>query len=93
MMDLKWTNQAYSDLKRLHELLAATDAEAAARAVRDFIAAAARLLSHPRLGERLSRYEPREVRKLVIGNYELRYEIRADTIYLLRLWHARENRR
>jgi len=29
---------------------------------------------------------------LLIGGYELRYEIQGSTIYLLRLWHTRENR-
>ncbi|EQB7774739.1 type II toxin-antitoxin system RelE/ParE family toxin, partial [Escherichia coli] len=26
------------------------------------------------------------------GEYEIRYEINGQTIYVLRLWHTRENR-
>ncbi|MGD9811986.1 MAG: type II toxin-antitoxin system RelE/ParE family toxin [Sphingobium sp.] len=37
-------------------------------------------------------YKPREVRRIIVGNYEMRYEIAAGTIFILRLWHCRENR-
>jgi plasmid stabilization system protein ParE len=51
-----------------------------------------RLLEHPRIGERLDHFEPREVRRVLIGNYELRYEITASEIDVLRILHSRENR-
>ena len=39
-------------------------------------------------------YETRgdSVRRIQIGHYEMRYEIVDATIYLLRLWHTREDR-
>ena len=46
----------------------------------------------PRLGERLDAYAPREVRRIIVGNYELRYEIVGAEIFILRLWHNRANR-
>lgn len=36
--------------------------------------------------------EPREVRRILVGQYEVRYEIRASTIIMLRLWYTREDR-
>jgi len=53
---------------------------------------AAILLTNPRLGEQLFQFEPREVRRLLVGKYEMRYEVVRDTIYMLRLWHTREDR-
>ena len=50
------------------------------------------LLTNPCVGEQLSEFEPREVRRFVIGRYEMRYEIQASTLYVLRLWHTREDR-
>jgi plasmid stabilization system protein ParE len=50
------------------------------------------LLAHPRLGERLEGFEQQEVRRLLVGSYEMRYEIRDGEIYILRLWHTREKR-
>jgi len=91
-MELKWTNKALSDLVRLHEFLAPVNPQAAARTVQSLTAAPARLLEHPRLGEKLEEFEPREVRRLLIGHYEMRYEIQGSTIYMLRLWHTREDR-
>jgi hypothetical protein len=32
------------------------------------------------------------VRRILVGHYEMRYEIVDSTIYLLRLWHTREDR-
>jgi len=50
------------------------------------------LLVNPRIGERLDEFEPREVRRILVGHYEMRYEIHESTIYVLRLWHTREER-
>lgn len=50
------------------------------------------LMGHPRLGPRLEEFSPREVRRLFVGDYELRYEIVGETVTVVRLWHAREER-
>lgn len=50
-----------------------------------------RLVEQPRIGERLDEFEAREVRRILVGKYEMRYEIRETTIYILRLWHTRED--
>ena len=47
---------------------------------------------HPRIGEQLEEFGPREVRRILVGRYEIRYEIQQSTIYVLRLWHTREDR-
>lgn len=91
-MNLKWTSKALSDLVRLHELLAAVNMLAAAQIVQSLSVAPLRLLEQPRIGEMLEEFEPREIRRIIVGYYELRYEIQESTIYVLRLWHTREDR-
>ncbi len=91
-MTLLWTRQARSDLARLYEFLAPADRRAAAKTVRALVAAPAALLAHPRLGETLDEFAPREVRRILAGDYEIRYEIRDTTLYVLRIWHTREAR-
>ena len=91
-MDLKWTSKALSDLARLYEFLAMVNRPAAARTVQQLTTAPTTLLTNPRLGERLEEFEPRDVRRILVGHYEMRYEIADSTIYLLRLWHSREDR-
>ena len=87
-MELQWTSKAVSDLARLYEFLALVNRPAAARTVQQLTAAPLTLLTNSRIGERLDEFEPRDVRQLLVGSYEI-----ADaTIYLLRLWHSREHR-
>ena len=91
-MDVKWANNALSDLVRLHEFLSPINKQAATSTVQTLTTAPTRLLTQPRLGERLDEFDPREVRRILVGHYEIRYEIQQATIYVLRLWHTREDR-
>lgn len=91
-MNVRWTGRASSDLARLYEHLRPVAPTAAARIVQQLARAPDRLIRHPRIGEKLDAYGPREVRRIIVGDYELRYEIAAQTILILRLWHCREGR-
>ncbi|KGP01191.1 plasmid stabilization protein [Alcaligenes faecalis] len=91
-MKLKWTSKALSDLERLYEFLAVVSKPAAARAVQKLTKAPSILMSNPRIGEQLFMFDPREVRRILVGEYEIRYELQDSVIYVLRIWHTRENR-
>lgn len=91
-MELKWTSKGLSDLVRLYEFLAPVNQQSAAVTVVSLTATPARLLVNPRIGEKLEEFEPREVRRILVGHYEIRYEIQESTLYVLRLWHTREDR-
>lgn len=91
-MELKWTSKGLADLARLYDFLAPVNQAAAARAVQALVATPASLLANPRIGEKLEEFEPREVRRILVGKYEMRYELQESTIYVLRLWHTREDR-
>ncbi|MFP4209430.1 MAG: type II toxin-antitoxin system RelE/ParE family toxin [Wenzhouxiangella sp.] len=91
-MNLEWTNEALADLGRLHDFLATLSKPAAAKTMQALVRAPSVLLANPRIGEQLFHFEPREVRRILVRDYELRYEIQGSTIYILRLWHTREHR-
>lgn len=91
-MELKWTTKALSDLVRLYEFLSPINKHAAATTVQSLTVAPTRLLAQPRIGEKLDEFDPREVRRIFVGHYEMRYEIQHSIIYVLRLWHTREDR-
>ena len=91
-MELKWTGKAVSDLARLHDFLALVNAHAAQRTVKAISEAPRRLLENPRIGEKLEEFAPREVRRINVGPYEIRYEVTNEMIYVLCLWHTREDR-
>jgi plasmid stabilization system protein ParE len=91
-MALRWTSKAQSDLARLYEFLLPVNPGAAARVVRQLVAGAKRIPAHPRLGVRLPQFEPRDVRRVLIGDYELRYELTDTDVFVLRIFHTREDR-
>lgn len=91
-MTLRWTPEAVEDLSRLHDFLAVHHPQAARRTVTVLRDAVRQLLVHPRLGRSLHDFEGRDVRRLVIGDYEMRYELAGDAIHVLRFFHPREDR-
>ena len=91
-MALRWTRSAYTDLRRIHEFLEPVDAAAAARAALAIVARARRIPRQPRLGERVAGFGDREVRRILGQKYEIRYEISGTDLYVLRIFHTREDR-
>ena len=91
-MEIIWTRSALADLGRLHDFLAAANPRAAALVVERLVAGPDVLSTQPRLGTSLTDFLPRDVRYLLIGDYELRYEVAGERGWVLRLWHTREDR-
>ena len=89
---LKWTRKAHSDLVRLYDFLEPANPVAAARIVRHLVAGAKRIPAHPRLGVQMPEFAPREVRKLLVADYEIRYELTDTDAFILRIFHTREDR-
>ena len=79
---------ALSDLEHLY----VANKSAAARAIHLLTQSPTILLSNPRTEEQLFQFEPYEVRRILPGEYEVRYEILDSIVYVLRLWNTRENR-
>jgi plasmid stabilization system protein ParE len=91
-MVVRWTQPALRDLTRLHTFLASFDRRAANRTVQSLTAVTARLAMHPRIGERVDEFTSLEIRRVIVGQYEVRYEIRDAAVAIIRLWHTREDR-
>ena len=91
-MVLQWTTSANRDLVRLYDFLYPLNPRAATRIVQQLVTAAEQLLTYPQLGECLTEFAPRDVRRLIVGDYELRYELIEVKVAILRLWHCREDR-
>ena len=91
-MALRWSTSARADLARLHEFLEPVNPRAAALAVRQLVAGTKRIPARPRLGQRLRGFAGREVRRILIGDYEIRYELAGRDVFVLRIFHTREDR-
>jgi plasmid stabilization system protein ParE len=91
-MSIIWSPGAWADIDRLHAFLAEHDLEAADVLLDTLANSPAELLDFPRRGTRLSEYDDREVREFRVGSYLLRYELVGTDIFVLRFFHAREDR-
>ena len=40
----------------------------------------------------MAEFEPREVRRILVADYEIRYELANTNIFILRIFHVREDR-
>jgi plasmid stabilization system protein ParE len=91
-MIIRWSFEARDDVDRLADFIAAYDLNLACEIEQELEQAPKKLLDFPRRGSRLSQYDPREVREFRIRKYLLRYELAGTDIFVLRLFHAREDR-
>jgi plasmid stabilization system protein ParE len=91
-MTIRWAAKALADVERVYAFVASVDPARGAAIVEALVNRVERLTQLPRVGQRVSRYEPREVRRIFVGDYELRYELQHSTIIVLRVWHTKEDR-
>jgi len=82
---------ALGDLRRFERFPTPVNRNAAKRSI-SAIRSVRRALEHPQIGERVEEVTSREVRKLLVDQYELRYEVLPGLIRVLRVWHMREER-
>jgi plasmid stabilization system protein ParE len=91
-MRLNWTSKAISDLNRIYQFLAVINRRVAVNSLTSIERAAYGLLESPRIGYRLEEFRPKDVRSLVVGEYVVRYQIKGEESYILRIWHGKEDR-
>lgn len=91
-MKVIWSEQALIDLGRLYDFLAKVNQPAALRVVERLTAAPRAILDQPRRGPVVEKYLPREVRRLLVSSYELRYEVLGTDVYIVGAFHTREDR-
>jgi len=92
-MNVRYSLEAVEDLRRLREFIEEKNPAAAHRAASTILKGINQLKAFPQLGTKVSRApNPESVRDLVIGNYLARYLVHEKEIYVLRIWHQKENR-
>jgi plasmid stabilization system protein ParE len=91
MMKLVFSRSAVHDLVRLREFIAQHSPNAAQRISERLRGAIIELVNHPQLGRPVPDL-PGEIRELIFGKYVVRYEVRSQKLYVLRIWHGKENR-
>lgn len=92
-MKLVYTGPALRDLERLRNWIAEHNPNAARRMILRLKRTLLQLLRFPLLG--IAVEETPEIRDLIVDTYIVRYRIDAEKriIYILRIWHGREDER
>lgn len=90
-MKVAYSEEAIKDLGRLKEFIEIKNPIAAQRASVSIQKGISQLKEFPRLGVKVELApDPDLVRDLIISNYLARYLIAEETIYILRVWHHKE---
>ncbi len=92
MIDIKYSPESVADLQRVVEFVEIKNPYAARRIAIDLQEGISRLKQFPQIGlPVLKAPDPEKIRDLYVGDYTVRYLIANDTIYILRVWHNKEN--
>ncbi|EHM7798314.1 type II toxin-antitoxin system RelE/ParE family toxin [Salmonella enterica subsp. enterica serovar Virchow] len=91
-MEIYWTLKAQDDLERIYRFALQYSRQHADDVLDRLITGCADLTAHPAIGVQQTRYEPRQVRKVLFDDYAVHYELRDNDIYIVDLWHTKEER-
>ena len=89
-MKLLFTQSAQKDLIRLREFIAEKNPAAASRISQRLKLSIQRLTDQPEMGVNVE--ELPGVQDLVTGDYIVRYTVLEQVIYILRIWHGKQDR-
>ena len=90
-MRLIFSRAAVHDLVRLREFIARYNPDAAKRVSQRLRGAIKGLVNNSQIGRPVPDL-PGEIRELIFGQYVARYEVRTNALYVLRIWHGKEDR-
>ena len=92
MINVKYSPESIEDLQRVVEFVENKNPYAARRIAIDLQEGVDKLKHFPEVGlPVLKAVDPEKIRDLYVGAYTIRYLISQDVIYILRVWHNKEN--
>jgi len=92
-MKIQYSAEAIEGLIRLRDFIEIKNPNAALRIARSLRKGILQLKTFPYLGNEVELApDPKSIRDLCIGNYVVRYLVNTKDIYILRVWHQKENR-
>ena len=93
-MRVKYSPESIGDLQRLVEFVEDKNPYAARRIAIDLQEGIERLKQFPQIGlPVLKATNPEQLRDLYLSDYTVRYLITDEVIYILRIWHGKENQK
>lgn len=91
-MKVKYSPESIDDLQRVVDFVSDKNPFAARRIAIDLQEGVEKLKQFPKIGlPVLKAPDPEVIRDLYVGHYTVRYLISDEFIYVLRVWHNKEN--
>jgi plasmid stabilization system protein ParE len=91
-MKVKYSPESIEDLQRVVEFIENKNPFAARRVAIDLQEGVQKLKQFSQIGlPVLKASDPERIRDLYVGQYTVRYLITDEVIYILRIWHGKEN--
>lgn len=92
MIEVEYSPESIVDLQRVVEFVEVKNSYAARRIAIDFQEGVSKLKQFPQIGLPVIKApDPEKIRDLYVSDYTVRYLITDETIYILRVWHNKEN--
>ena len=92
-MTVGWTAGALSDLREIREYIARDSPQAAQRVVDHVFVSSARLVRFPKSAKEIFRSPGHSIRALVNPPYQILYEIREKSVFVVAVVHGRRDLR
>ena len=92
MIEVKYSPESLVDLQQVVEFVDAKNPYAARRIAIDLQEGVSKLKQFPQIGLPVIKApDPKTIRDLYVSDYTVRYLITDESIYILRVWHNKEN--
>lgn len=92
MIEVKYSSESLADLQRVVDFVEVKNPYAARRIAIDLQEGVSKLKQFPQVGLPVIKApDPEKIRDLYVNDYTVRYLITAERIYILRVWHTKEN--
>ena len=92
-MKIIYSAESLDDLKRLRDFIAVHNPQTAGKVAAAILAGIKQLQTFPYLGVEVPQApNPEVIRDLVIRKYVVRYFVDGEGVFILRIWHHREDR-
>lgn len=92
MIEVEYSPESMKDLQRVVEFVEVKNPYAARRIAIDLQEGIFKLKQFPEIGLPVIKApDPEKIRDLYIGDYTVRYLITIGIVYILRVWHSKEN--
>jgi toxin ParE1/3/4 len=86
-----WADPAKTDLKAIHDFIAADSKYYAKKVVQDIMDRTNIMEKYPMIGRKVPEIDDENIREIFAYSYRILYEIKSDKIYVIGIIHGRRD--